>query len=172
MVERLRQSFGVSRNVGEDWVKRDSILPLLDGLDEVPPACRDACVDAISQFRREHGLVPVAVCCRVKDYDSIGEKLDLAGRAVAVRSLARADVEDYLQRLAQPLEGVRQMLDRDPTVWELLDTPLMVDILIRSYQGFPAEFLALPGGIDEQRQHLFRAYVNRMFQHRPAARES
>ena len=170
MVERLQQSYRVPRKVAEDWVKRDKILPLLDGLDEVPLTCRDACIDAINQFCRKHGLVvPVAVCCRVKDYDSIGQKLELDG-AVAIQPLARADVEDYLQRLGKPLEGVTQMLVQDATVWELLDTPLMVDILVRSYQDLPAESLALPGGIDEQRRHLFRAYVDRMFQHRPGSR--
>jgi hypothetical protein len=165
MVERLQQSYRVPQKLAEDWVKRNQILPLLDGLDEVPSVCRGACVDAINQFRQMNGLVPVAVCCRVKDYDSIGQKLELDG-AVAIRQLARADVEDYLQRLGQPLEGVRQVLARDQIVWDLLDTPLMVDILIRSYQGLPAESLALPGNIDEQRRHLFRAYVDRMFQHR------
>jgi NACHT domain len=169
MVERLRQSYRVPRTVAEDWVKRNQIIPLLDGLDEVPQDHRNACVDAINRYRHEHGFVPVAVCCRVKDYDSIGQKLELDG-AVAIRPLTRADVDDYLQQLGQPLEGVRQMLVRDATAWELLDTPLMVDILIRSYQGVPTEALALPGDIDERRRHLFRAYVNRMFQHRSGSR--
>jgi energy-coupling factor transporter ATP-binding protein EcfA2 len=170
MVERLWQSYHVPREVGEDWVKRkpDPAAARRPRRSAASLSRRDACVDAINQFRREHGFVPVAVCCRVKDYDSIGQKLELDG-AVAVRPLARADVEDYLQRLGQPLEGVRQVLVRDAAVWELLDTPLIVDILIRSYQGLPAESLALPGGIDERRRHLFKAYVDRMFQHRPGS---
>jgi hypothetical protein len=56
----------------------------------------------------------------------------------------------------------------NPTLWELLDIPLLVDIITRAYQNQPAENLKVPGGLHEQRNHLITAYVNRMFQHRGA----
>jgi hypothetical protein len=165
MIDQLQQSYLVPRKVAEDWIKTRQILPLLDGLDEVPEAYREACIDAINQFRCENGFVPVTVCCRLKDYKSIGQRLELEG-AVAVKPLVRANVDDYLRVLRKPLQDVRQVLAEDETLWELLDTPLMVDILIRAYQGQPAQSLSVSGGFEARRDHLFKAYVDRMFQHR------
>ena len=42
--------------------------PMTEGdLDEVAAEHRKACVDAINQFRREHGLLPIVVCSRTAD---------------------------------------------------------------------------------------------------------
>ena len=49
---------------------------------------RDACVEAINNFRREYGLLPIAVCSRIADYKALGTKLRL-GSAVEVQPLTR-----------------------------------------------------------------------------------
>ena len=38
------------------WINENKLLLLLDGLDEVKLESRTKCVDAINQFRKEHGL--------------------------------------------------------------------------------------------------------------------
>jgi len=56
LVEELYQRYVVHRKIGQAWVEADQILPLLDGLDEVKPAHRAACVEAINAFRKAHDL--------------------------------------------------------------------------------------------------------------------
>jgi hypothetical protein len=61
------------------------------------------------------------------------------------------------------LAAVRQVLQEDPLLWELLDTPLMLTIVTLAYSGQPAEALRTHGTLVERRQSLFATYVNRMF---------
>lgn len=167
LITELRKRYGRPEKLAKEWVASNQILPLLDGLDEVPEEFRQACVAAINRFRREKGPATMAVCCREVDYKAIASKLELEG-AITVQPLARAEVSTYLEDLGQSMAGVRQLLREDPTLWELLDTPLMVDIVTRAYQNQPIESLKVVRGVQAQRKHLFNDYVNRMFQHRSA----
>jgi predicted NACHT family NTPase len=77
---------------------------LLDGLDEVALNQRQACVEVINQFRRGHGLLPIAVCSRIADYDAVGTKLRLRN-AVVVQPLTRSQIQDYLNRFEEASQG-------------------------------------------------------------------
>ena len=144
------------------------MLPLLDGLDEVQAEHRAACADAINTFRQDHGLLPLAVCSRITEYEALGVQLRLQG-AIVVQPLTRPQVDSYLTQVGQPLAAVREALQEDPTLWELLDTPLMLTIVTLAYAGQPAEALRTRGTLVERRQSLFATYVNRMFQRRSAS---
>jgi hypothetical protein len=167
LVDELQQRYDVPRKISEAWVDADQVLPLLDGLDEVQAEHRTACADAINTFRQDHGLLPLAVCSRITEYEALGVQLRLQG-AIVVQPLTRAQVNDYLTQIGEPLAAVRQVLQDDPLMWELLDTPLMLTIVTLAYAGQPAEALRAPGTLVERRQSLFTAYVNRMFQRRSA----
>ena len=58
LVDELNLRYDVPRKIGQEWVASDQVLPLLDGLDEVKPEHRAACVEAINAFRKSHGLSP------------------------------------------------------------------------------------------------------------------
>ena len=167
LVDALNEQYDVPRKTGQAWVETDQILPLLDGLDEVAPEHRAACVEAINTFRQDHGLLPLVVCSRVADYEALGTRLRLQG-ALVVQPLTRAQVDSYLTQVGQPLAAVREALQEDPTLWELLDTPLMLTIVTLAYAGQPVGALRTHGTPDERRQHLFATYVDRMFQRRSA----
>jgi NACHT domain len=165
LVEALSEQYQVPREIGHTWVARDQILPLLDGLDEVALEHRAACVEAINAFRQEHGLLPLVVCSRVADYEALGLQLRLQGTLV-VQPLTRTQVENYLTEVGQPLAAVREALGEDPTLWELLDTPLMLTIMSLAHAGKPVGALRASGTLEARHRALFTAYVNRMFQRR------
>jgi len=48
LVEELSSTYQVPRKLGRAWVDTDQILSLLDGLDEVAPRERTACIEAIN----------------------------------------------------------------------------------------------------------------------------
>jgi hypothetical protein len=85
-----------------------------------------------------------------------------------VQPLTRVQVDSYLTQIGEPLAAVRQVLQEDPVLWELLDTPLMLTIVTLAYAGQPAEALRTGQTVVERRQSLFTTYVNRMFQRRSA----
>jgi eukaryotic-like serine/threonine-protein kinase len=162
LVDELNTKYDVSRKVGKEWVWDDTILPLLDGLDEVAAEHRAACVEAINVYRQQHGLVPLAVCSRVADYEALTTKLRLQG-AIVVQPLTKQQVDGYLERLGEPFAGVRAALLDDE---ELLDTPLMLSIVALTYAGKSAVELRAAGTPKERRWHLFDAYTERMFKRR------
>lgn len=166
LVDELNQRYDVPRQIAQTWIEQDRILPLLDGLDEVAQSYRGACVEAINRFQQdERGLLPLVVCCRVADYEAIGNTLRLQG-AVVVQPLTRAQVNGYLDRIGEPVAGIRHALHTDATLWELLDTPLLLSIMTLAYGGQPVAALQAEGGIEVRRQHLFAAYIDQMFRRR------
>jgi hypothetical protein len=168
LVEALYEQYQVPRKTGRAWVEADQILPLLDGVDEVHAEARAMCVEAINTFRQDHGLLPLAVCSRVADYEALGTQLQLQG-ALVVRPLTPLQVESYLAQVGQPLAAVREALQEDPTLWELLDTPLMLAIVTLAYVGESVGAFRASGPPEAWYRDLFAAYVDRMFQRRGAS---
>lgn len=128
LVDELADVYDVSRNIGQEWVDTQHVLPLLDGLDEVAPAHRDACVEAINAFRRDHGFVPIVVCSRTAEHAALTARLRLLG-AVEILPLTRSQVHKHLTQVGEPLAGVRAALRDDPSLWELLEPPLLLSIM-------------------------------------------
>jgi TIR domain-containing protein/NACHT domain-containing protein len=167
LVDELVERYYVYPNIAQLWVGDDQVLPLLDGLDEVAPEHRAACVEAINTFRQDHGLLPLVVCSRIADYDAVRTRLRLHG-AVVVQPLTRAQVDSYLAQIGPPMAAIREALHQDPTLWEGLETPLMLTVMTLAYAGASVEGLHTPATPGEWRQRLFATYVERMFQRRGA----
>ena len=164
LADELNQRHDVPRKLAQQWVTAEQILPLLDGLDEVAAEHRNACVERINEYRNQHFL-PMAVCSRTKEYESLSRRLRLPA-AVVVQPLTRAEVEEYLERGGNHLAGVRAAVAGDETLWELLDTPLMLSIAMLAYQGVGDPGTPAGGSIGHRRQNLFARYVDTMFDRR------
>ena len=91
--------------------------------------------------------------------------------AVAIEPLSRAQVSTYLKQAGKPLAGVRTALRDDETLWELLDTPLMLSIVALAYRGRSAAEVRATGSLEERRAHLFANYTERMFERRTKVTE-
>ena len=109
LVEELNSTYQVPRKLGQALVDADQITPLLDGLDEVAPKDRTACIVTINTYRQEHGLLPLVVCSRSADYLAQAARIQL-GSAVAVQPLTQQQVDDYLARGGEPLWALRVAL--------------------------------------------------------------
>ncbi len=163
LVDELRVKYNIPKRIATDWVEQDDLLLLLDGLDEVPELYRDACVQAINQFRQDH-LTPMAVCCRLADYRALPTKLKLNG-AVVLQSLSSEQIAQYLRSAGPTLAGLREALEKDNVLQELAQTPLMLNIMALAYHDLPHVALDTEraDSIEARRQHLFDTYVARMF---------
>jgi hypothetical protein len=168
LVDELNKRYDVPRKLAQAWVEADVILPLLDGLDEVVPDHRAACVETINAFLHEHGLLPLVVCSRVADYEALAVRLRLPS-AVRIQSLSRQQVESYVDQAGASLAGLRTVLQRDESLWELLNTPLMLSVVALAYQGRTADEIHSSGTLEEHRMQLFAAYTDAMFHRRAKA---
>lgn len=165
--EELNTKYQVPRKLARAWIVSDLILPLLDGLDEVSPSSRAACVDAINGYRKEHGLVPVVVCSRSAEYFAQTQQV-LLHSAVTVQPLTWQQIENYLESGGEKLASVRVALNRDPELRKLVTTPLMLSVLTLAYHEVPfKEDLTSNSPTTRQRQ-VFAIYVQRTLRHRGA----
>ncbi|MBF2002889.1 MAG: protein kinase [Synechococcales cyanobacterium M58_A2018_015] len=164
IVAELTTKYQIPPKIGKPWVERQQLLLLLDGLDEVPPAHRDACVVALNAFQQQYSTEMI-VCSRIKDYEALAHRLDFQG-AIYLRSLSAAQVRQYLDSLSTDLTGLRTILAADLALQELAQSPLMLNIMVLAYQGIAAEDLLENLLVEERRRQLFNAYIERMFKRR------
>lgn len=124
LVDELIKRYDVSHNLAQAWVTTDTILPLLDGLDEVPLEHRAACVEVINTYRQTHGLLPLVVTSRSADYEALTVKFHLHD-AVVAQPLSRTQVREYLRAI-----GFQIAPSTMSPLWDVLDTPLMLNIVV------------------------------------------
>ena len=124
LIGELQARYDVPRLIAQSWVEGDALLLLLDGLDEVPSVeRRQACVESINAYRQQHGLVPLAICSRIAEYEELGAKLRLHG-AVVVQPLSAAQVDAYLAHFGERLAPLHTAQASDETLHELATSPL------------------------------------------------
>jgi hypothetical protein len=162
LVEELVFKYRVPRKLAEHWVETEQILPLLDGLDEVAPNHRAACIEAVNRYKQDHGLLPMVICSRSADYLAQQSRV-LLRTAIVVQPLTQEQIESYLASAKKQLAPVREALQADAELQELASTPLMLSILTLAYHGSSLDDLhAIPSPLARRRQ-ILATYVQRMF---------
>jgi eukaryotic-like serine/threonine-protein kinase len=165
LVDELNARYDVPRMIGQVWIDSETVLPMLDGLDEVRLEERGMCVEMINAFRRDHGLVNLVVCSRVSDYQVLQVKLKLQG-AILLQPLTTKQIDSYLAGTHAQLASLQKAITNNAALQELSASPLMLSILVLAYQGVTIEPLPKLTSLDELRTRLFNAYVERMFKRR------
>jgi eukaryotic-like serine/threonine-protein kinase len=166
LVDELISKYFVPKEIARNWVVKNDLLLLFDGLDEVKPKDQKACVKAINDFHQNHGLtMPIVVCCRVADYEMLTVKLSLQG-AVLLRPLSTEKIKWYFEQGESELRGAYQILKKDKILQEILKQPLMLSLLNLAYRDTSRERLIGKefGSVESWRKHLFDLYVQQMFE--------
>ncbi|OGO36601.1 MAG: hypothetical protein A2W35_16395 [Chloroflexi bacterium RBG_16_57_11] len=164
LVDELRAKYYVPQKVSRLWVENDELLLLIDGLDEVKAENREACVKAINSYREEH-TVQLTICSRRQEYEALTAHLKLGG-AVLIQPLTDQQVDTYLRSAGNGLVVVHQFVNCDPELREFAQTPLILNILILTYQNATVESLKNLETTTYFRKSLFDDYVDQMFKRR------
>jgi transcriptional regulator with XRE-family HTH domain len=143
MSDQLALTYDVSQKLSTQWVRNEHVLPLLDGLDEMDTASRSTCIAAINAYHREHLLVPLVICCRRAEYEDASRHQKLAlQQAVLIQPLTLEQVCATLDQAGHPLVPLRQTLQTNRALQELVTTPLMVSIVLLAYSRTPLPTLS------------------------------
>lgn len=165
LIDELSLRYGASPSYTQRWLQNDRLLPLLDGLDEVTAENRADCLKAINAFRRRRGVSAIVVCSRSSEYLELQEQLQLRS-AIELQPLTPEQIDAYLGRLGTELAPLRQLVRGDTALQELVQTPLLLNILVLAYQGQSIQELQIAGTLEDQRRLLFDAYIQRMLNRR------
>ncbi|HKH44795.1 MAG TPA: DUF4062 domain-containing protein, partial [Thermoanaerobaculia bacterium] len=164
MAQELHKRYGANEEAAKGWIAQNQILPLLDGLDEIPSKnARSSCVKAINDHLEDKGLQNpgMAVTCHWHVYRELPGRLHRLETAVLLRPLTPAQVDRHLAGSEPAFSGLRTALARDAGLRELAGTPLMVYLLKRTFPGEALEPLP-PGLAKDQTAPLWEAFVTRM----------
>lgn len=163
IIEQLTQIYDIPRQVSEQWVQEDAILPLLDGLDEMDEAARPACINAINIYHRIHLGTPLVICSRTAEYNVAAQRQRLAlQRAVIAQPLTSQQVDVSLLQAGKTVAALRSAMKKNLALQELATTPLMLSVLMLTYQGTTVR--ELPRKEALLQQQVWTDYVARMVQ--------
>ena len=156
-------------------------LLLLDGLDELSPGLKYGDIDHEVPENHAAGTArslrsdfidgleecvdgnKVLMSCRARDFAEIGRTVPLQG-AVTLKPLDDGQLATYLAN--QP--ALAAAISNDNNLREMVRTPLLLSLLTFAFGDRSNSLTELPGyrqDSSELRQHIFRQYVERRFQH-------
>jgi hypothetical protein len=168
LVDELTEKYLIPRKVGNVWIENDRLLLLLDGLDEVKKEHQGKCIEAINQFRQEHGLGQIAICSRSVDYKiniQSAHKLKLES-AIIIRPLTLQQIDKYLELGGSELESFRSILKTDSILEQTVQSPLMLSIVSLASRGISSDKLQSINTVEAHRNVLFATYVHQMLERR------
>ncbi len=128
LVNELKRKYGRLFRA-QQWLEKNQLLPLLDGLDEVAPQHQQACAVALNAWltgelvQRPCGVV---ICCRREEFEQVvRQPLSLYG-AIYLQALTVEQIEDYFAQVG--LQDVWQTVQQDEALQELLTRPLFLSM--------------------------------------------
>ena len=159
LVNELRLKYGVSPKLGKTWLAQKMLLPLLDGLDELPPKRQEPVVQAINEWLRSgEGPTGMLVCSRTEEYDLYDTKLELNG-AICLEPLTNEQLQSYLTSLSR--QDLWATLRHDAELLALVRTPLLLSVAVLANDGLEPERWQQQQTTQARMECLLDAYVER-----------
>ncbi len=159
ILEQLYLKYGIAISLGENWMQQLKILPLLDGLDELPIPKQVQCVQQINQLLNgEIAPLHLVVCANVISYQKLPERLQLNG-AIFLRPLTTQQIQDYL--INSRSRELWHNIDGDESLLKLAKVPLYLTMMTLAYEEILIMSWKHLHSFEEQRHYLFNAYIRR-----------
>ena len=159
LIEELKEKYQVPLTWSEPWIKQQQLTLLLDGLDEVKENHRKACVKTINKFIATHLQTEIVVCSRVKDYEALKEQL-LLSSAICIQPLSQNQLLEFLENADDSLTGLKSVIESDREIAEFARTPLILNMMTWTYQGWSTEQCKKQFRIAKDRKtNLFESYI-------------
>lgn len=126
MASELSAKYLVPRRTAAALFDGGELLPLLDGLDEVPVTLRERCIDAINRFHRRYPSSGIVVSCRLDDYAQSKVPVRLRG-AVVLQKLRPQEIGRQLRAAAQT--ELLEAITKSEVLEELAQTPILLHVM-------------------------------------------
>ncbi|WP_238173400.1 NACHT domain-containing protein [Kribbella speibonae] len=157
LLYELDDRYGIPPAVGRTWLCDGHLTLLLDGLDEIAEPSRAKLAPVLEELRHNYRIAQLAVTCRTNDYERLPHQLKLFG-AVHIRPLTKEQVLDYFATVGPALDGARAAIEQDDALWELVNSPLMLNVMVLAYRNRAPEDV-IARGVADLRRELFDTYI-------------
>jgi YD repeat-containing protein len=164
LVAELENKYGVRPDISQGWLEVGSLVPLLDGLDELAAKRQLLCVRAINAFQQDYGSTKLAVCCRLEEYQNYPEKLELHG-AIELLPLTAAQIQLYLEAAGRA--DLWLLLQEHPDLLALAQSPLLLRLMALALDAHALEILQDA----DDHPYLFDTYIERMLSQEPTGQD-
>lgn len=131
----MRVYYHVSSKISKFWFEQHELILMLDGLDDVQKEVRSKCVLEINKFLKSERPMGLVVTCRSDTYASLSSKLR-AANAIELQRLEPTQVLEFFEGAGDQYEAALHLLKRNAELRSIVTTPLMVNILAVTYEGF------------------------------------
>ncbi|PZV06548.1 MAG: hypothetical protein DCF21_22635 [Leptolyngbya sp.] len=159
LLNELKLKYGVSPKLGQTWLSEKKLLPLLDGLDELPPARQEPVVQGINAWlQSDTGAPRLLVCSRLEEYELYASKLDLNG-AIFLSPLTDEQLNSYLVSLK--MTHLWETLQHDNDLLALVRTPLLLSVSILTNDDLEVAQWGRLQTTQERLDYLLDAYIVR-----------
>ncbi len=166
LVDSLRIKYRVPRKTAKDWLDNNDLTLLFDGLDEVKADYRDACVEAINDFRANYHekSLEMVVCSRSAEYAQLQRELDLTA-AIELQPLTPEQIDGFLAH--EDLCAVRAVVAADPVLQEMVRTPFLLNSIAYTYSGMLEAEMRGCATLPARYEHLFHQYTEKRLKAQP-----
>jgi len=165
-------SKGVSRDIGEQWLREKELVLLLDGLDELQPERQGKCVRAINQFLDGEFLpLHLVVCSRKEEYEVYEEKLYLNG-AIYLDDLTNGQIQNYFTSVS--LGDFWESIRNSEKIVDFIRQPLFLAISslacqvidIEEWRGYSTEKMAINYLLDAYKLRVLNSSTLKKFKNK------
>ncbi|MCU0518537.1 MAG: NACHT domain-containing protein, partial [Oscillatoria sp. Prado101] len=165
LASQLQSNCALPPDTAKKWLESGSLVPLLDGLDELRSEQQKPCVLAINQFIQQVQPKHLVVCTGMSEYASTQTLMQLPA-AIYLLPLTEPQIQDYLSRSG--LQYLWPSLQQDPNLLNSAKTPLFLNII-----ALAAEEISLPEwqqrlSPESRRRYLLDAFIQKQLKQLPA----
>lgn len=163
LVTQLEQQYSLDPARGRRFVEEQTLLLLLDGLDEVRSHLRNVCIRQINQFLRTYRHTECIICSRITEYETAADALQLEA-SLKLQPLTPNQAIEYLGQFSQnqSLASLIQAIQSNLDFQQLAETPLMLNVMALAYQHQPTSELQSFTCLDDHRAYLYDAVLDRL----------
>ena len=159
IIEQMQWKYEIRSDISSYWLDQLQMLPLLDGLDEVPEQSREQCIQAINQLL-ESNFAPLHLitCSTIEAYYFCKTRLQLNG-AILLKPLTKHQIRDYLLNA-----GSRELwndIEDDEKLLKLAQKPLLLSMMALADEELLSVSWKRLASYDEQLKYLFNAFIRR-----------
>jgi hypothetical protein len=161
LANQLVTNYQVTDEVARTLITNDRILPLLDGLDELPATDQLACMEAIDGYAgRAAPFRPFVLTCRAQEYRDLAPHWVGTDQQIALLGLDGPQISGILRPWAVGRPDWAVIRDGveagNQTLLHVLRSPLRLNVVLQAYkERDPSELLSFrPAAAQEHVWHL------------------